>query len=443
MKLPLPRIAPPKLALGLPRLRLPAALVSKLPAGLRARLDSGQDEDGDWTEPDPRDDAGEGHDETPDDRPRWKRALPWAVTGAAWGFAVVLVLGGWLYLGAQKTDIALESAARDPAAVLTAEEIAAQLAQQRAADELAAAEAARQAVLEAGEAQAAAAAQATLDPGAEQADAPDPFRELMHPHPDGALVEDSDIGPLPRVGADGRVPWRVYARPTNALETRPRIAVVIVGLGLKRETTERAISLPGAVTLAFAPRAGMLDDWIAAARDDGHEVLLGLPMEPVDFPRNDAGPEALMSALTTEQNMNRLKWLMSRATGYIGFVNTQGGAMLADTTAFRPLAEEIAARGLMFLEAGETPIPASRDLAASIGLPALASSQWIDRGLTRETIEAALADVETRARANGTAIALAHPYPLTVGRLRGWIRGLEEKGLALVPLSALLDRPPA
>jgi polysaccharide deacetylase 2 family uncharacterized protein YibQ len=258
-----------------------------------------------------------------------------------------------------------------------------------------------------------------------------------------ALIEESDSGPLPVVAPDGRKAWKVYSRPANAIETRPRVAIVVIGLGQKTDATERALALPGAVTLAFTPTVASLRDWVATARDDGHEVLLGLPMEPGDFPRNDPGPEALMTALSSEQNMARLRWLMGRGTGYIGFINVQGERFLADPASFRPIAEELSTRGLMFLEAARSPVPAAPDLARQVGLPVLTSSLWLDQTLSRSGVEAALAELETRARTNGMAIGVTNPYPVALARLRGWIRGLEEKGIALVPVSALLDGPPS
>ena len=84
---------------------------------------------------------------------------------------------------------------------------------------------------------------------------------VLHPHPDPQLVEKTDIGPLPIIGKDGRQPWRVYSRPFNALEKRPRVAIVMVGLGVSFNATESAVAdLPGEVTLSFEPFSEKLDE---------------------------------------------------------------------------------------------------------------------------------------------------------------------------------------
>ena len=103
--------------------------------------------------------------------------------------------------------------------------------------------------------------------------------------PDPALVEETPAGKLPIVGRDGREPWQVYARHFDATDRRPVVAIVIAGLGLDQAATREAVErLPPAVTLAYSPYASDLAVAIAAARKAGHEVLLGLPMEPADYP---------------------------------------------------------------------------------------------------------------------------------------------------------------
>jgi polysaccharide deacetylase 2 family uncharacterized protein YibQ len=98
------------------------------------------------------------------------------------------------------------------------------------------------------------------------------------------------------IAPDGRRAWQVYARPFERGDRRPRIAILISGLGPSGAATEAAIQgLPGAVSLAFWPYADRIDNWIRLARAAGHEVLLNLPMEPENYPAFDPGPKTLLT----------------------------------------------------------------------------------------------------------------------------------------------------
>jgi len=160
--------------------------------------------------------------------------------------------------------------------------------------------------------------------GSGEDDGPDPFAALLHPHPDPALVQSGEQGPLPVISADGRQAWRVYSRPFNVLDSRPKVAIVITRLGQNPDVIEAAIRLPGVATLAFLPHTRKLEEWVKKARDAGHEVLINLPMEPLDFPRSDPGPYTLLTSLDQAENVRRLEWVLSRTTGYVGVTNFHG-----------------------------------------------------------------------------------------------------------------------
>ena len=55
---------------------------------------------------------------------------------------------------------------------------------------------------------------------------------LLLPAPDPGLVANSPDGPLPITGKDGRQAWQVYARPFDRNDRRPRLALIVTGLGL-------------------------------------------------------------------------------------------------------------------------------------------------------------------------------------------------------------------
>ena len=148
---------------------------------------------------------------------------------------------------------------------------------------------------------------------------------------DPALIETTDNGPLPRIGADGRTPLQAYAAPVSDA-TKPRIAIVISGLGISAKATAAALAkLPPQVTLAFAPYAADVQTWVTQARRQGHEVLLEVPMEPFDFPDSDPGPHTLRSGVAEDANTERLVWALTRFTGYTGVTNLLGGRLLSDS----------------------------------------------------------------------------------------------------------------
>ncbi len=261
--------------------------------------------------------------------------------------------------------------------------------------------------------------------------------------PDPRLVEMCRYGALPRIGADGARPADVYARPAEvnaALKAdAPRIAIVVGGLGLSRRMTDTAIAdLPAAVTFAFAPYGRELIANVAAARANGHEVILQAPMEPIDYPQTDPGPHVLLSGATLAQNTDNLHWLMSRFPGYIGIANFLGAKFTADLASFAPVLQEIGERGLIYLDDGTSPQSLALTLAAQDNVPAAKADLVLDA--TPDGIDAALIRLEAIARDKGLAIAMASALPDSLAKISRFARVAQSRGLALIPLSAAIGK---
>jgi uncharacterized protein len=219
----------------------------------------------------------------------------------------------------------------------------------------------------------------------------------------------------------------------------PRIALLVGGMGLALRATEAAIaSLPGEVTLGFAPYGTDLARESARAREAGHETVLQIPMEPFDFPRDNPGPHTLLAGAGKAANIDNLTWLMSRFTGYAGVANFLGGKLTADAKALAPVLREIAARGLFYVDDGTSAQGLAMTLAPGQALVAARADVVLDSTAEPEAIEAALTQLEAIARDKGVAIGVASALPASVETISRFARGLEARGIALVPLSAAM-----
>lgn len=258
---------------------------------------------------------------------------------------------------------------------------------------------------------------------------------------DPTLLESKNDTKLPMIGPDGREPWSTYARPFNVDDTRPRIAIVLIGLGLDSEVTTRAINdLPGTVSLSFSPYARGIEALTARARRAGHETLVDLPLEPLDFPRDDPGPSTLLTSLSLVDNLNRLEWILGRAPGYVGVTSWMGSQFSTVEDALMPILESLKQRGLMFVDSRATSRSIATELASSIQLPRAFNNTFVDSVPSIDAIDRALAGLEAIARQQRYAVGIAHPLPVTLDRLTRWAGTLEAKGITLAPVSAVADR---
>ena len=70
---------------------------------------------------------------------------------------------------------------------------------------------------------------------------------------------------------------------------------------------------------------------------------------------------------------------------------------------------------------------------AALGAPFAKATETLDGIQTALEIDKHLSDLETQARAHGSAAGSAFLYPITHRANRAWAKGLEKRGFVLVP----------
>jgi polysaccharide deacetylase 2 family uncharacterized protein YibQ len=252
-----------------------------------------------------------------------------------------------------------------------------------------------------------------------------PIRGLSQPGPQG---------PMPVIATDGRVPAQAYARPFRP-NGKPRVALIVGGLGLNAVTTRAAIErLPPDVTLSFVPYAEGLQGWVDLARAQGHEVMIEIPMEPTGYPNNDPGPYTLLANATPDDVEAKMAWLLSRATGFFGVTNYLGDRFVTSDTGMASFLGILRQRGVAFLDDGSA--------RRRPGAWARASADVVvDETQTPAAIIGQLNALEAAAKTRGGALGTGFAYPVTVEAAARWTAGLDARGLQLAPASAMTQRP--
>lgn len=259
--------------------------------------------------------------------------------------------------------------------------------------------------------------------------------------PDKALIEQGVNGPLPVRAADGRRPIDVYARPWSGARGA-RIAIVIGGLGVSQTGTQNAVhKLPPEITLAFAPQGNSIGRWMQESRRRGHEIVMQLPLEPFDYPNVNPGRNTLTVAASAEENLENLRWTLSRTTNYTGVMNYMGARFAADPAAMKPVMAELGRRGLLYLDDGSSARSAAPELALESAVPFAVGDTVIDQTRERGAILDKLDELERTARAKGFAIGTGSAFDVTVDAVAAWASEVRKRGIEIVPISAVVTDP--
>jgi polysaccharide deacetylase 2 family uncharacterized protein YibQ len=235
-----------------------------------------------------------------------------------------------------------------------------------------------------------------------------------------------------------RTPTWLRNAVATVADSRPAIAVVIDDLGLNRRGTAALNHLRAPLTLAFLPYATDLDEQTRAARAAGHELLVHMPMEPrgADWP----GPNALTTQLGPAELVSRLRSQLRSFRGFVGINNHMGSLLTSDAARMDIVMAELRQRDLLFLDSRTAPDSVAAREAKRMQVPFAERDVFIDNDLDLQGVLRELTHAEHIARHQGYAVAMGHPHDVTLEALKRWLPSLDARGIALVPISAIVAR---
>jgi hypothetical protein len=94
---------------------------------------------------------------------------------------------------------------------------------------------------------------------------------------------------------------------------------------------------------------------------------------------------------------------------------------------------------LLFVDSRSSLRSVAASIADEVGLPKAINNRFIDAEASRTAIDNRLKEMEEIAKTAGTAVGIGSPFPVTIDRLARWTKTLEGVGLALAPVSALVN----
>jgi len=277
----------------------------------------------------------------------------------------------------------------------------------------------------------------TVDTAPLPATTPTPTQEPSQPSftPAPQAANPSPANPAPAVTPE----WLKNAVASIDPGDRPAIAIVLDDVGVAPSDVAGAVALPAPVTLSIMTYAQNAPRVAESAHQAGHEIMVHVPMEPVNRDA-DPGPHALLTGLPASELQQRLDWGLAQFPGYVGINNHMGSKFTQDPAGMRVVLEVLKARGLLFLDSRTIANSVGDQLAAELGVTHLKRDVFLDNVIDEADIMKALAKTEAVARKQGFAIAIGHPHPDTVAALRRWIPEAKARGFILVPLSEIAKK---
>ena len=220
---------------------------------------------------------------------------------------------------------------------------------------------------------------------------------------------------------------------------RPKIAIVIDDLGGEDKISQELLRWDFPVTFSILPFTPFSKTLAEEAHRKGKEVILHLPMEPHGYPQTRPGEGVLLEEMNERKLIGQLSKDIEAVPHITGVSNHMGSRLMEDPEKMKIVFAELKRRGLFFLDSRTTPQTIGLEVAQSVGLKATERSIFIDHSSTEEDIKHQLEQLIQLSLSKGKAIGIGHPHPSTLKLIKEMIPKMKEKGIDVVPLSALME----
>jgi len=226
----------------------------------------------------------------------------------------------------------------------------------------------------------------------------------------------------------------LFNAPANAEKFA---SIIIDDVGNNLQYGQDVINLPVSLTISILPKTTYAKDLARLAAKNHKEVMLHLPMQSVEH--HDHSPGTLKLHMTRREFRQQLL-LDLTSVPYVRGVNNHMGSLLTRHPGHMNwLMDELSRRGgLYFIDSKTTNKSIADKFAAEYNIPNLSRDFFLDPDHEKDTLHRQFNRFIQKINRRGYALAIAHPYPETIKFLRDHLDELNEQGITLIPVSALI-----
>ena len=212
-----------------------------------------------------------------------------------------------------------------------------------------------------------------------------------------------------------------------------RIAIVIDDFGYQEQNLILSFcELPQPITFSIFP-GEKHTAWIAQqAIEKNHGVMVHLPMEPIDYPVRDPGPNAIFSDYAPEKIAELTQNALASVPYAKGMNNHMGSRITQNFEAMKAVLQVVKRWNFFFIDSVTSPQSMAYAIARDMGIPSDRNALFLDIVEDEDAVVKRLYWLAARARHEGTVIGIGHAKPNTLHALQRMLPELTEQGFVFV-----------
>lgn len=213
-----------------------------------------------------------------------------------------------------------------------------------------------------------------------------------------------------------------------------KLAIVIDDIGYHQKEDVQIYAMPTEISVAIIPSAPHARQRNEQAKQQGRDVLIHMPMQPLGQQKIETG--GLKLGLSQDEVNDRVQTAKRIVSHAIGMNNHMGSAATSDSALMTKLMRSLKEQHLFFLDSRTIGRSVAGKIAKEYGVKSLDRHIFLDDSDLYADVQRQFQNAVRYAQKNGTAIVIGHPRKNTVAVLQAGLKNLP-KDVQLVGIGSL------
>jgi uncharacterized protein len=220
----------------------------------------------------------------------------------------------------------------------------------------------------------------------------------------------------------------------------PRVAIIIDDMGYDEQAAADLLALDIPLTFSILPDGPHRAEVARRAIDAGVELMLHLPMEPLEYPAVSPGPGALLNIHSAEDIADRVRTALDLVPAAKGVNNHMGSRLTGMAAPVHRVLVLLRERDLYFVDSVTSPSSLCAAVARRLRVPFADRDVFLDHDPRPAAIGRQIDRLIRTARQTDRAVGIGHPHAATLEALRDALPRLRES-VRIVPASRIVRTP--
>jgi polysaccharide deacetylase 2 family uncharacterized protein YibQ len=232
----------------------------------------------------------------------------------------------------------------------------------------------------------------------------------------------------------------VLEKPAPKKVHIPKIAIIIDDIGYDKDVSLALCDLNSNITfsiLPFAPFGKLISEKLYAK---GSQMILHLPMEPVEYPQINPGPGAILSMMSPDILLEQLRKNIEAVPHIVGVNNHMGSKLTSHSNQMNQIFTILKKENLFFVDSRTSTKSQCKSSARLLKVKFAERDVFLDNFQNTEYITGQLKKLIDLAEKHGSAIGIGHPNQATLEALSKELPKIKNK-VKIVRASVLTAIP--